>query len=118
VVYSPYSTFNFHVHGRFDVDKTGQATEDDRQRIERMITRWGGRLMEELTYEVDFLVLGQSPPPPMVLPDTIDPVEITRQIRLRAEYERHEQLLERAREMSIPVLNQNRFLTLVGFFER
>lgn len=117
-VYSPDATFNFHVHGRFDVDDTGRTTDEDRRRIERMITQWGGRLMDELTYEVDFLVLGAAPAPPVLLADTIDPVEITRQLRLRAEYDRHQQLLERAREMSIPVLNQNRFLTLVGFFER
>ncbi len=117
-VYSPDATFNFHVHGKFDVDDTGQATERDSQRIKRMITRWGGRLMDELTYEVDFLVLGESPSPPATLSDTIDPVEITRQLRLRAEYEQHQELLARAREMSIPILNQNRFLTLVGFFER
>lgn len=118
VVYSPDATFNFYVYGKFDIDERGVGSEADRKRIEKMITQWGGNLMQELTYDVDFLVLGEAPPRPAPAGGTIDPVEITRQMRLRAEYDRYQQLLDRAREMSIPVLNENRFLTLVGFYER
>ncbi|MCC7146325.1 MAG: hypothetical protein IT443_07755 [Phycisphaeraceae bacterium] len=118
LVYSPDATFNFYVYGDFDIENTGNATEADRRRLEEMIQQWGGKVQAELSYQTDFLVLGKQPPEPMPLVDVIDPVEIRRRTLLREAYNRYQELIQKAREMSIPVLNQNRFLTLVGYFER
>ncbi|MCC7408809.1 MAG: hypothetical protein IT442_12105 [Phycisphaeraceae bacterium] len=118
LVYSPQAKFNFHVYGQFDINNTGEPSDEDRQRVERMITQWGGNIQNELTYDTDFLVLGKQPPAPIPLTDIIDPVIIAEETRKRQVYDRYAELVNRARSLSIPVLNQNRFLTLVGYFER
>lgn len=119
VVYDPQATYKFMVFGDFDIDGTGEATVADRQRIESMITRWGGGLTEDLSYDVDFLVLGQEPALPEPLPrDTIDPQKIKAHVQAQQEYERYQSLIGQARSLSIPILNQNRFLALVGYYQR
>ncbi len=119
VVYDPNISYRFHVFGEFDIDNTGQETATDRRRVETMVTQWGGQLVESLTYNTDFLVLGQEPSPPEALPPgTIDIVIIERTAAQKRKFERYQSLIEEAKSLSIPILNQNRFLMLVGYYQR
>ncbi len=119
LVYDPNTRFKFFVSGEFDIDRTGRATEEDAERIRQMIRDWGGGLADELTFDVDFLVLGERPPLPEPLPEgTIDPVLIARNVEARREYETYVELEGEAKQLNIPILNQNRFLALVGHYER
>jgi hypothetical protein len=84
-----------------------------------MISRWGGELLEDLSYDTDFLVLGVEPVLPDPLPaDVIDPVRIAQDAALRRQFSRYQELRARAAEMKVPILNQNRFLHLVGYYTR
>lgn len=119
IAYSPDTLYTFYVHGRFDIDATGEPTAVDRERIKSNIQRWGGRVVEELTYEVDFVVLGMEPELPEALPDgTIDPAAIRAHAEAERRYERHHEVIAAAEAHNIPVLNQNRFLALIGYFRR
>lgn len=119
LAYDPNATYTFMVFGEFDIDNTGEPTTADRQRIEGMINRWGADLADDLSYEVDFLVLGNEPPQPDPLPrDVIDPQRLREHAQAQREFEQYQALEEQARSMSIPVLNQNRFLALVGYYQR
>ena len=119
VAYQPDARYMFHVYGKFDLDGTGNPTVADRQRIESMIKRWGGTITDELDYEVDYLVLGKEPELPEALPEgTIDPAKIIAQAAAKREYEKDQELVGQARTLDIPVLNQNRFLALVGHYQR
>ncbi len=117
VVYDRDRRYNFFVHGEFDLADRGRATEGDRRRIESLVRSFRGRLMDELDYQVDYVVLGVRPEEPE-LPEQADEFQ-------RAEYERQQQafeayhdLEEEARDRGIPVLSQNRFLTLIGYYTR
>lgn len=119
VVYDPNRTQRFFVYGDFDIDNRGEASVTERRRVENMITNWGGRLAENLSYDVDFLVLGQEPPlPQQPPPNVIDPTVIAEFVAARQNFERYQQLIGQARELNIPILNQNRFLNLVGYYQR
>src|SRR5690606_23185485 len=110
----------------FDVDNTGRTSMSDRRRIETMILQWGGKLSQaseednrELSYDVDYLVLGEEPELPTPLPPgTFDPEIIEAHRAKQRRWERYNQLVKEARELQIPVLNQNRFLLLVGYYQR
>lgn len=124
-VYDPKMKFNFYIFGDFDLENTGQPTLTDRRRIEGMITSWGGRVIntpgsgqDTLSPETDFLILGQEPPLPQEPRDKTDPVTIENFNRAKAKYETYQNLLVEARRLSIPVLNQNRFLVMVGYYQR
>ncbi|QDU71629.1 hypothetical protein [Mucisphaera calidilacus] len=119
VAYDRDRSSKFYVFGQFDFTDRGNPSQGDRSRIEGMVTRWGGELVDELNYEVDFLVLGVRPIRPAPLPSTvIDPVLIEQHARAIQNADQYERLLEQAQALSIPVLNQNRFLGLVGYYER
>jgi hypothetical protein len=122
VVYDPNATLSFYVHGNFDLQQSGNPNEQDADRIRSMVRRWGAEVAAgdgNLSPSVDFLVLGVEPRVPTEPdPMTTDPTVWERYYAQRQQYESYQQLLRQAREMRIPVLNQNRFLTLYGFYER
>lgn len=125
VVYDPRMKFNFYIFGDFDLDGTGQTTLTDRRRIEGMISAWGGQVVsnrgsnsEGLKPETDFLVLGEEPPLPTEPTNKTDPVTIENYNKAKAKYETYQNLMVEAKKLSIPVLNQNRFLTMVGYYQR
>lgn len=128
LIYDPDAVFKFFVYGEFDIDRTGNATETDRRRIESMIEAWGGQVAssraaggapQQITYDVDFLVLGEEPPLPQEPDkDVVDPVAYDAYQRAKARFENYHGLVTEARELSIPILNQNRFLTMIGYYRR
>lgn len=119
VIYDPNVSYRFYIFGEFDIDSTGQISATDRRRVETMVTQWGGQLVNALSYNTDFLVLGQEPDPPERLPAGIfDPVLIERNAAQRRKYEAYQSLIAEAKALSIPILNQNRFLALVGYYQR
>ncbi|MEX2216932.1 MAG: hypothetical protein WD768_22660 [Phycisphaeraceae bacterium] len=118
VVYDKYRTFRFYVYGEFDIDNDGRPTASDTRRIKSMIQQWGGIVVDKMTYEVDFLVLGKRPEVPGGDRSNMTPDQIEAIAALEAEERKFIQLEGEARLLRIPILNQNRFLTLVGHYER
>ncbi len=121
LAYDPQSIQKFYVYGKFNIDANGGKEVDDRDRIVSMISQWGGKVTDDLTYDVDYLVLGAEPPLPTPPPDgEVDPVKIRQYVAAQQEFETYQELIGEARSKSlnIPVLNQNRFLALVGYYDR
>lgn len=119
IAYDPNTTYKFFIYGDFDLDGDGTPTPADREAVQSLIRRWGGTLAQSLSYDVDFVVLGREPVLPDPLPPgTIDPVQIKEHVEATQNYERYQQIIGEARSLSVPVLNQNRFLALVGHYQR
>ena len=117
VVYDKNAQLKFYVFGDFDLANTGRPNRRDRRTVESLVTRWGGVLADDLSYDTDFLVLGPEPEFPREPRD--ETTEAYRQYQAALEqYNRYQELVAEARTLSIPVLNQNRFLVLVGYYER
>jgi septal ring factor EnvC (AmiA/AmiB activator) len=119
LAYSADRPVVFHVHGDFDLDGDGQVSAGDRRRIESLIEQWGGKVSDNLTYEVDYLVLGQQPAVPQRGTEQMsDPEKIQQAVEAREAYEQYQSLIGDAKELSVPLLNQRRFLALVGYYQR
>jgi flagellar motility protein MotE (MotC chaperone) len=113
-LYDPDKEYSFVVFGNFDMNGDGDATAQERNDVEALIREWGGRLEDDLSGRTDFLVLGDRPKLPIQpAPDAPLPV-VQAYIDKQAEVERYNELFERATQASIPVLNQNRLMTLTG----
>lgn len=126
IVYDPNKTYIFYVFGNYDIE--GDGGPNDIDRVRNMITQWNAKVAdlqvdEEglpiLVPEVDYLVLGQQPEfPPDLDPTIIDQVAIREQQEKRQAYDTYQKLVDEAKRLRIPILNQNRFLDLVGYYQR
>lgn len=126
IVYDPNKTYTFYAFGDFDIDQNGGP--NDIGRVQNLVTNWSGKVaeLEEdaeglpiLVPEVDYLILGKQPEFP-VEPDRdiIDPVVIREWQEKVKEYEIYQKLVDEAKSLRIPILNQNRFLDLIGYYQR
>jgi len=115
-VYDPNYEFKFLVHGQFDLNGDGRATNAEADYIRSLIESWGGTYIEgeRLPGDLDFLVLGVEPMPPAPLPARPSDAMVDAFVKQREAYETYRRLFQQAREAQIPVLNANRFLVLIG----
>lgn len=113
-VYDPNKEYAFVLYGTFDYNRDGRATTQELDGWRAKINSWGGRVLDDLTGEVDFLVLGDRPVLPPE-PASTAPVEVVDEwLRLQRAARRYDELFKKATETSIPVLNENRLRTLIG----
>ena len=113
-IYDPNKVYTFLVFGNFDFNGDGVATPAEAEDVRATIIAWGGKVTEELTGSVDFLVLGQKPQlPPKPTVDSPDAV-VREFIRLNGLVEKYRVLQEQAVSTSVPILNENRLYTLIG----
>ncbi|GMV24822.1 MAG: hypothetical protein AMXMBFR58_08530 [Phycisphaerae bacterium] len=116
-IYDPRKVYKMVVYGNFDVNNDGIATPEETDTIRVMIQNWGGQVLDAekgLAGDTDFLVLGERPVlPPQ--PNSGSPFEVVQNyIRLDQIVKRYDDLYEKARSTSLPVLNENRLYTLLG----
>jgi hypothetical protein len=113
-VFDPNKSYKFVVFGNFDTNRDGVATAQEREDVVAMINAWGGKVADDLTGDVDFLVLGERPVVP-ARPPSDAPLEIVQEfIRRQRDVERYDDLNKRATATSIPILTENRLYTLIG----
>lgn len=113
-LYDPNKVYTFLVFGNFDPTGSGIATPLGAADIKARIANWGGKVVDTLTGNVDFIVLGQRPQVPPE-PASTAPFEIINEyLRLRDLAKKYDELFQQATQTSIPVLNENRLYTLTG----
>jgi len=122
LVYDPNTKFRFGVYGNFDLDYNGIPTLTDTNVIKQRIEQWGGKAItvntvEDVSPDLDFVVAGVRP---VVhpLPENPLPTDQERQNKEKEQQKLYDDALNRAREWSIPVLNQTRFLYYTGYFDQ
>ena len=119
LIYDPNVKYNFVVYGEFDMDRNGQATPQEADVVRRLVTQWGGALMERVNVDTDFVVLGQEPVlPSFTREDLQDPFNAKRLADAEAALKAYTDVRDRARDLHIPIMNQNRFLYLIGFYDQ
>lgn len=107
--------YTFVVAGNFDVNGNGVPSAAGRRQIIRMIEAWGGRVVNHLTSQTDFVVLG-SPPSTTVAPGTPSRDNAALAKMQAQSLARYNSLQSRAQSLSIPVLDADRFLAMVGYY--
>lgn len=123
VIYDPNTQYGIVVYGKFDLDRNGVATENDAAVVRRMVSQWGGKLLDvkdqggkiHIGVDTDFLVIGAEPVIPNFSAEELnDPINVQKQEGAKAELASYEEVIQQARELHIPILNQNRFLAFTG----
>jgi hypothetical protein len=118
LVYDRNVKYNFFVYGKFDLGQTNHFTDTDRDKIFALVGHWGGNVQKDINVDTDFVVLGQEPTVDELTPDQqADPFYVRRYNEQKAELQAYDDILDKARQLHIPVMNQNRFLYFTGYYE-
>jgi hypothetical protein len=104
---------HFVVVGDFDLDGDGVATTGERDRVSQMITAWGGTIDEEVTPQTDFLVAGTPPAAPSKVMESAPGGIADQRAKELTSY--GDKIVE-AKRSSVPILNVNRFLAMIGYY--
>ena len=123
IVYDKNVRFNFTVYAGagFDLANSGRATLSGAEIIKSLIKRWGGSVLEvgangKLSVETDILIMGKEPVVPTG--DKNDPI-VADAIRKATEaLKAYEAVRDSALDTHIPIMNQNRFLYFIGYFDQ
>lgn len=95
-----------------------EAREILEQGLARVAKEEADRFRSTLSYDIDFLVLGKEPEAPERPDDTASDERIELYRQMAVKYNVYKALEQEAKDLGIPVLNQNRFLALVGYYRR
>ncbi len=109
--------YRFYVYGNFNVNGNGVATAHGRRQIVRMIRQWGGVIDKSLNSQTDFLVLG-SPPSngSLNFGAALTPQNRALAALRQGQQNVYQQLQKQAASLSVPILDANRFLAMVGYY--
>lgn len=132
LIYDPATKYNFMIYGDFDLDQNGQATPADAEVVKRLITQWGGRLIDrkltirkdgssvyEISVDTDFVILGKEPVlPPFNKDELADPFNQKKLSDAQAALDAYQDVVRSARDLHIPLMNQNRFLYFIGYYDQ
>jgi hypothetical protein len=118
LVYDPHTKYNFFVYGKFDLANNGRPNDPDADVIKRLVTQWGGKLTDQVNVDTDFVVLGAEPVLPSFSKDEVTAENQKKLDDAQAALNKYQELANQAKELHIPILNQNRFLYYVGFYDQ
>jgi hypothetical protein len=122
LVFDPNIHYTFFVYGDFDLSNSGVSSPGDADVIRRMIIQWGGRISDRPVPDVntDFVVMGKEP---TVSSSSVeasgDNIEKIEQGRQQSQKQKaYDAVIAEASRLSIPIMNQNRFLYFTGFYDQ
>ncbi|MBC8471052.1 MAG: hypothetical protein H8D56_16395 [Planctomycetes bacterium] len=109
----------FVIAGDFDLDNDGNVDENATGRIKSLIEKWGGKVVDNISVDTDFLVLGDQPQVPQQQPTyeqlEADPGAMQRYEALQQQLSHYNQLQSQAQTLWIPIFRYERFLYFIGY---
>jgi hypothetical protein len=109
----------FVIAGNFDLDKDGNIDQNATGRIKSLIEKWGGKVVDEISIDTDFLVLGDQPQVPQQQPTfeqlEVDPGAMQRYEAMLQQLNHYNQLQSQAQTLWIPIFRYERFLYFIGY---
>ena len=107
------------VYGLFDLSHNGTPNASDAEVVRQLITRWGGKLQDQVNVDTDFLVLGPEPAVPTISAEDKDnPIAQRRYEEAVKALDAYQAVKSDAIKLGVPILDQNRFLCFTGYYDQ
>ena len=108
----------FAITGDFDLDNDGVIDYDGADKIKTLIEIWGGRVVDSISIDTDFLVLGKQPQ--VLQKPTLDELDVDpRAMEIYNDslqrLNRYNGLRDQAQSLWVPVFTYERFLYFIGY---
>ena len=114
LVYDTTRVHKFVVEGDFDLYGRGRPDPLGKDRVESLIKRWGAEVCDDVTVDVDCVVMGSAPTSP-TKPATDAPPQEWELYRLAmSKYQHYHDVKEAARKLRITIMNTTQFLAYSG----
>jgi hypothetical protein len=110
-VYDRQRRLHFVLVGKMDINSDGV---DETEQLKALIQEFGGRMDGSLTIQADYLVVGAEPAVPAPPAAGASPMERQTYEDARRRFIEFNEARAKAENFSIPILNLNRFLGLLG----
>ncbi|MDD5459677.1 MAG: hypothetical protein PHF37_09835 [Phycisphaerae bacterium] len=108
----------FVVAGQFDLNNDRVTDPYGKESIESLIRKWGGKVSDSVSVDTDFVVLGTAPQvghKPTFEELEIYPNAMKDWQTAMAGLNLYREIEDRAKALSIPIFNTQRFLYLIGY---
>jgi len=118
LIWDSEKTNVFTIAGEFDLDNDGKNDRDAAAKIKIRIEKWGGKVVDDVTIDTDFLILGKKPrtlPRPTFEEIEVYPMAMERYQTSVKKLSNYNEVIRQAQALSIPVLNYEKFLYLTGY---
>ena len=119
LIWNSDKTNVFVIAGDFDLDADGNIDENAIGRIKSLIEKWGGKVVDNITIDTDYLVLGDLPQVPEQQPtleqQELDPTALQKYEARLADLNNYKQLQAEAQALWIPIFRYERFLYFIGY---
>ena len=119
LIWNSDKTNVFAIAGDFDLDNDGNIDENATGRIKNLIEKWGGKVVDEISIDTDFLILGDQPQVPQQQPtleqQELDPGAMQRYEALLQKLNHYNQIQSQAQAFWIPIFRYERFLYFIGY---
>jgi len=110
--------YKFVVVGDFDINKDGKVEPDGLDAVVRLIDKWGAQSTDELSAQIDAVIIGQSPQvphKPTAEDASADPTVEQKYVAAQKRLEHYMAVQRLAQGLMIPILPYDTFLYLVGY---
>jgi len=118
LIWDSEETNTFVIIGDFDLNGDGTNDPDAIEKLQGLVSKWGGRVAKSVSVNMDFVVLGTPPdvPPKPTLEETeIYPNAMERYEQAVEHLANYKLVESQAQALSIPILNADRFLYFIGY---
>jgi hypothetical protein len=115
LVYDRHIKPKFFVYGDFDMSGNGLASSTDAGVVRRLISQWGGELVNEINVDTDFVIMGKEPKVPTGDPN--NPIDAKNMEEAKAKFDAYQNVRGLAVNYSVPIMNLDRFLYYCGYFD-
>ena len=116
LAYDPNTKWSFAVYGEFRFN----GGRDQIDLIKNRITDFGSQVATKIDSDTDFLVIGREPMLPQYAQQELanSPVAQREMDKAEAKLKEYNDVKESAIRLGIPILNQNKFLCLIGYLDQ
>ncbi len=119
LIWNSEKTNVFVIAGDFDLDNDGNIDQNATGRIQSLIEKWGGKVVDSISIDTDFLLLGDQPQVPQQQPTfeqlELDPGAMQRYEARLQQLNHYNQLQNKAQALWIPIFRYERFLYFIGY---
>jgi hypothetical protein len=115
VVFDTSRVHRFVVEGEFDLYGEGQPDPLGNRRVRLLVESFGGKVMDVVSVDTDFAVMGEEPPRPTEPAGDAPAHEWQLYTDRMQRYNHYKQVYAAAQTLQIPVLNTARFLAFSGY---